>query len=136
MTQQEFTVQLAQNKLRAKEISDALSSAPEASLVELVREYIACKYFLTPEEMVTDNLLELGDLSTEKMANLKKGGLQYADKNAGCTTAGSSTIKKVLLAMALGKAIHRHLDADCVAYAETIPQLAQIIADARRGDAP
>lgn len=136
MTQQEFTAQLAQNKARAKEISDALPAAPEASLPELIREFIACKYFLAPEEMTTDHLLQLGDLSTEKMANLKKGGLQYADKNAGCTTAGSSTIKKVLLAMALGKAIHRHLDADSVAYAETVPQLVQIISDARRGDAP
>ncbi len=136
MTQQEFILQLTQSKVRAKEISDILPTAPEDSLTELVREFIACKYFLAPEEMITDNLLQLGDLSTEKMANLKKGGLQYADKNAGCTTAGSSTIKKVLLAMALGKAIHRHLDADSVAYAETIPQLAQIISEARRGDVP
>lgn len=136
MTQQEFTVQLVQNKARANEISNALSTAPEDSLPDLIREFIACKYFLTPQEMTTDHLLQLGDMSTEKMANLKKGGLQYADKNAGCTTAGSSTIKKVLLAMALGKAIHRHLNADSVAYAETIPQLAQIISDARRGDTP
>lgn len=127
MTQQEFTAALAENRTRAEEIAAALPGASDEETEALVREFISCKYFLTAEEMVTDDLIRLGDRSTEKLADLQKGGLRYADKNAGCTTAGSSTIKKVLLAMALGKAIGTKLDADDVAYAETIPQLARLV---------
>ena len=122
---------LEENRARAEEIASALPGAPAEQMTQLVREYIGCKYFLTDTEMDTDNLIRLGDRSSEKLANLKKGGLRYADKNAGCTTAGSSTIKKVLLAMALGKAIGKKLDADKVAYAETIPQLARLLCEAR-----
>ena len=100
----------------------------------MLREYIGCRYFLTQEEMTTDDLIALGDLSTEKLARLQRGGLQYADKNAGCTTAGSSTIKKELLAMALGKAIGMSLDADDVAYARTISDLAVLVQRALSGE--
>ena len=131
MTQQEFTAALAENRTRAEEIAAALPGASDEETEALVREFISCKYFLTAEEMVTDDLIRLGDRSTEKLADLQKGGLRYADKNAGCTTAGSSTIKKVLLAMALGKAVGRKLDADAVACAETIPQLSALLLQAR-----
>ena len=131
MTQQEFTAALAENRTRAKEIAAALPRASDEETEALVREFISCKYFLTDEEMVTDDLIQLGDRSTEKLADLQKGGLRYADKNAGCTTAGSSTIKKVLLAMALGKAVGRKLDADAVACAETIPQLSALLLQTR-----
>lgn len=127
MTQQEFTAALAENRTRAEEIAAALPRASDEETEALVREFISCKYFLTDVEMVTDDLIQLGDRSTEKLADLQNGGLRYADKNAGCTTAGSSTIKKVLLAMALGKAIGTKLNADDVAYAETIPQLARLV---------
>lgn len=136
MTQQEFTAALAQNKIRADAIAAALPTAPDEDMETMVREFISCKYFLSAEEMDTDDIIQLGDRSTEKLANLQKGGLRYADKNAGCTTAGSSTIKKVLLAMALGKAIGRKLNADAVAYAETIPHLAQLIISVRKDNAP
>ena len=135
MTQQEFNAWLEQNRARTEAIASALPTAPDSEVATLVREFISCKYFLSDEEMDTENLIQLGDKSTEKMENLKKGGLEYADKNAGCTTAGSSTIKKVLLAMALGKIIGHRLNADAVAYAETIPQLVQLIIDTRKGDA-
>lgn len=135
MTQQEFNAWLEQNRARTEAIASTLPTAPDCEVAALVREFISCKYFLSDEEMDTENLIQLGDKSTEKMANLKKGGLEYADKNAGCTTAGSSTIKKVLLAMALGKIIGHRLNADAVAYAETIPQLVQLIIDTRKGDA-
>ena len=125
MTQQEFTAALAENRTRAEEIAAALPRASDEETEALVREFISCKYFLTDVEMVTDDLIQLGDRSTEKLADLQKGGLRYADKNAGCTTAGSS--KKVLLSMALGKAIGTKLNADDVAYAETIPQLARLV---------
>lgn len=131
MTQQEFIALLEENRARAEAIASALPGAPAEQLEQLVREYIGCKYFLTEAEMDTDDLIRLGDRSSEKLANLQKGGLRYADKNAGCTTAGSSTIKKVLLAMALGKAIGRKLDADKVAYAETISQLARLLDETR-----
>ncbi len=131
MTQQEFTALLAQNRARAEAIASALAAAPAEQVEPLVREFLACKYFLTADEMDTDDLIRLGERSTEKLANLQKGGLHYADKNAGCTTAGSSTIKKVLLAMALGKAVGRKLDADAVACAETIPQLSALLLQTR-----
>ncbi len=134
MTQEKFTRLLAQNRARADAIASALASASPDALCPMLREYIGCRYFLTQEEMTTDDLIALGDLSTEKLARLQRGGLQYADKNAGCTTAGSSTIKKVLLAMSLGKAIGMSLDADDVAYARTISDLAVLVQRALSGE--
>ena len=136
MTQQEFTAALARNRARAEDIAAALPTAPDEDMEALIRGFISCKYFLTTKEMDTDDLIRLGDRSTEKLADLQKGGLRYADKNAGCTTAGSSTIKKVLLAMALGKAIGAKLNADDVAYAETIPQLARLVVRVRAENRP
>jgi len=134
MTQEKFTRLLAQNRARADAIASALASASPDTLCPMLREYIGCRYFLMQEEMTTDDLIALGDLSTEKLARLQRGGLQYADKNAGCTTAGSSTIKKVLLAMSLGKAIGMSLDADDVAYASTISDLAVLVQRALSGE--
>lgn len=74
MTQQEFTAALAENRTRAEEIAAALPRASDEETEALVREFISCKYFLTAEEMLTDDLIQLGDRSTEKLADLQKGG--------------------------------------------------------------
>lgn len=131
MTQEEFEQGLARRKARAEEVAAALTGAPAARMEGLLREYIACRYFLDAEEMTTDRLVDLGEQSTAKMAGWKRAGLQFAETSAGCTAASSGVIKKMLLAIALGRIIGISLDPDAVAAADTIGQLAALAAATR-----
>ena len=132
MTQAEFDRALAAKKAEEEAVASAFASAPDDEIEALLREFIACKYFLEPEDMQTDDLIALGNSSTEKLAGCKKSGLQFEEKSAGCTTASSGVIRKVLLAITVGKLIGARLDPDAVAMTETIPQLAELIIQTRK----
>lgn len=129
MTQKEFDKALENSKIEAEAIVSALSVAAPNDMEPLVRRFIACKYFLTPEEMTTDQLLPLGEYSTAKLIGLRNKGLQFAEKNSGCTSASSGVIKKVLLVMALGRIFGITLDPDKVSMVDTIPQLVKLLND-------
>ena len=68
-------------------------------------EFLCCKYLLHPEEIRSENLIQLGEQSTAKIAGIQSSGIEFREKSAGCTTASSGVIKKILLAMAVGKCI-------------------------------
>lgn len=135
MTQEAFDLQLRENKVREAAIAVSLAEAADEEVLGLLYGYISCKYFLEKSEMDTYNLLELGEASTAKMAGLQRAGLAFREKSAGCTTAPSGVIKKILLAMAVGKCIGKKLDPDQVAAAETVSQLADLVIKARRAEA-
>ncbi len=132
MTQEEFNLRLEENKRKEAAIAASLPLAGDDEIPELLQEFIACKYFLDPEDFTTEELLPLGEKSTAKMAGFQKKGIQFKEKSAGCTTASSGIIKKILLAMAIGKIIGIKLNPDDVAEAETISQLAEMIIKARK----
>lgn len=127
MTQAEFNQSISEMKHRADEIALAIPSAGEEDLVPLVWEYVRCKYLLTPEEMTTDNLSVLGRISTEKLIGIRNSGIEYKDKAAGCTSASSDVIKKILLAMALGRILETKLNPDDVANVVTINDLVELL---------
>ncbi len=135
MNQEEFGRRLAAKKAKEAEISASFATAPDDQILELLYEFIACKYLLDPEDMSTDDLIALGERSTAKIAGFQKDGLEFREKSAGCTTASSGVIKKVLLAIAVGTCIGARLDPDRVAAAETVPQLAELIVHTRAGGA-
>ena len=128
MTLEEYEHKLFLSKQRAESIASALAICEEQEREALLREYIGCKYFLTSDEMITDDLLKLGDISTEKLAELRRGGLELHDKSVGCTSVASSVTKKALLVLSLGKAIGVKFDPDQAAEAATVPLLAALAA--------
>ncbi|MCD8116632.1 MAG: hypothetical protein LUE21_05885 [Oscillospiraceae bacterium] len=132
MTQGEFDRALSAKRQKEEAIASSFSTASDAEIEALLRDFLCCKYFLEPNELNTDNLVVLGDTSTAKMAGFQKAGIVFQEKSAGCTTASSGLIKKVLLAMAVGKLIGAKLDPDAVAEADTIPQLAAVIVQTRK----
>ncbi len=133
MTQAEFDQALAAKRQREAALAASFATVPDEGMEALLREFLCCKYFLEPEELTTDDLVALGDASTAKMAGFRRAGIAFQEKSAGCTTASSGVIKKVLLAMAVGKLIGHKLDPDAVAETETVAQLAALIVKTRRG---
>lgn len=133
MTQAEFEAALERNHKRIGEITASLPTAADHEIEPLLREFLCCKYFLEPEELTTEDLLALGEYSTAKMAGYANQGINFVEKSAGCTTASSGTIKKILLAMAIGKILKLRLDPDTVAAVDTISDLAELIIKVRRG---
>ena len=132
MTQEEFNLALEEKKAREATVAASFADAPDSEIQGLLYEFLCCKYLLRPEEIETDNLMRLGEQSTAKIAGIRKTGLEFKEKSAGCTTASSGLIKKVLLAMAVGKCVGVKLNPDAVAEAETVPQLAELIIKTRR----
>ena len=132
MTQAEFNQTLAEKKAREEAIASSLASAPDEEILGLLLEFLCCKYLLGPEKIHSENLVQLGEQSTAKIAGLQNSGIEFREKSAGCTTASSGVIKKILLAMAVGKCIGVKIDPDQVAKAETVSQLADLIIKTRR----
>lgn len=132
MTQAEFNQALIDKKAREEAIASSFAIATDEEIPELLREYLCCKYLLMPEEIDTDNLIKLGEKSTAKIAGIKSSGIEFREKSAGCTTASSGVIKKILLAMAVSKCIGIKINPDEVAQAETLPQMADLIIRMRK----
>ncbi len=132
MTQEEFDRALTEKRAREEALAASFAVVPDSEIEALLREFIACKYFLLPEDLKRNDLIALGNLSTARMAGYQQAGIQFREKSAGCTTASSGVIKKVLLAIAIGKLIGKKLDPDAVAQVETVPQMAELIVQTRR----
>lgn len=132
MTQTEFNQALAEKKAREEAIASSFAGAPDEEIPGLLLEFLCCKYLLHPEEIRSENLIQLGEQSTAKIAGIQSSGIEFREKSAGCTTASSGVIKKILLAMAVGKCIGVKLDPDQVAAAETVSQLADLMIKTRR----
>lgn len=128
MTPEEYKAKAAENKRRSAQYAESiLSASDEEDIYPLLRGFIGCRYFLDPPEMTSDDLLQLGDLSTEKLAGLRRGGLEFEDRSVGCTSVASSITKKALLVLTLGKTLHIDIDPDDAAEAATVKQLAGLI---------
>lgn len=129
MTLEEFAARLKENQARAVEyVAELRGSGGDVDAARrLLRSYVGCKYFLYEDEISSDNLIKLGELSTEKLARLQRGGLEYADKSVGCTSVASSVTKKILLVMSLQKALGVRFDPDEVAETATLSNLTELV---------
>lgn len=129
MTPEEFSARQRENQIQAEAYAAAVRE--NAGDVGLVREnlagYIRCKFFLEPADMTGDDIRVLSDAGTEKLASLRRGGLEFADKASGCTSAASSVIKKALLMLSLGRTLKLTFDPDVTAGIDTISELAELV---------
>lgn len=94
MTQEEFDRALTEKRAREEALAASFAVVPDSEIEALLREFIACKYFLLPEDLKRNDLIALGNLSTARMAGYQQAGIQFREKSAGCTTASSGVIKK------------------------------------------
>ena len=129
MTLEEFTHRLEENRSNADAHAAAiLSEGPDSRHLALhLREYVRCKYFLEPDDMTTEDIILLGNRGTERLADLRRSGLEFRDTSAGCTSVSSAVAKKALLILSLGKALGVSFDPDQVAEAATLSDIASLL---------
>ena len=99
-----------------------------------VRVFTLAKFFLTEEECDkagTEMLLELANVSVEKMLRNSDKSVKLAEGSTTCTNQSSTDIKKVLLSMTLQRSLGVKSTPEYSASLETITQLADALYDAR-----
>ena len=99
-----------------------------------VRRFTLDKFFLTEEEACAtgdDNLLELANVSVEKMLRNADKSVKLAEGSTTCTNQSSTDIKKVLLSMTLQRALGVRFTPDESAELTTIEQLADALFEAK-----
>lgn len=102
-----------------------------------VRAFTLAKFFLTEDEVAevgTEMLLELANVSVEKMLRNADKSVKLAEGSTTCTNQSSTDIKKVLLSMTLQRSLGVRFTPEYSASLETITQLADALYDARGKD--
>lgn len=130
MTVQEFESELKENAARCDALAAQMKeSGPEyGTLYPLVRRYLYLKFMLFDGDEGTEDILALAERSVEHIAQLKKGGLKFKDHSGTCGSISSSVTKKILLLIALQKALGIQFEKNETADITTIPELARQIA--------
>jgi hypothetical protein len=92
-----------------------------------VRDYMLTKFLLEPDEVQSDDIFELAEISIEKLLAMNDKSVLLAVGSTTCTNQSSTDIKKVLLSLALQKGLGVKLSPDESAGCETIQQLADTL---------
>ena len=82
MTQAEFNQALAEKKAREEAIASSLAGAPDEEIPGLLLEFLCCKYLLHPEEIRSENLIQLGEQSTAKIAGIQSSGIEFRENHS------------------------------------------------------
>lgn len=121
--------QLEAADAHASEIVEELRKpgVTEGDFIHLVEEFVRCKFFLTPEECTTDNLLDLAEISVEKLLRVSDRSVRLAQGSTTCTNQSSTDIKKVLLSLTLQRALGVKFTPEESAELETVTQLSHAL---------
>lgn len=95
-----------------------------------VRRLTLAKFFPTEEECVNENILNLANVSVEKLLAQNDKSVKLAEGSNTCTNQSSTDIKKVLLSLTLQRALGVSFTPKESADLETITQLADALYDA------
>lgn len=100
-------------------------------IYEGLRGYVGCKFFLDDDEMTSDDLRELSELSLKKLlATYQEEALQ--DVSTTCTGVSSSSTKRILLIMSLQRKLGIKLPFEVSAKISTIRDLCTAISSEMR----
>ncbi len=94
---------------------------------ECVKEYLMCKFFLEPEEYLTENILDLAEISIEKLLRINDKSVKLAQASTTCTNQSSTDVKKVLLSLTLQRGLGVKMTPDESAELETVTQFASAL---------
>lgn len=117
----------------ASECADAVlgelknPSIDEEHFVKLVFDYVRFKFFLSPDECNTDDILALAEASVEKLLRINDRSVKLAQGSNTCTNQSSTDIKKVLLSLTLQRSLGVKFTPEESANLETVPQLAHAL---------
>ena len=86
---------------RASRIVEELqnSALGENEFIDLVHEYVRCKFLLSPKECSSDDIFTLAEASIEKLLRINDRSVKLAQGSNTCTNQSSTDIKKVLLSL-------------------------------------
>jgi len=114
----------------ASAVMETIKSSPKLAkdeFYQLIRQYILIKFFLSDEACTEDNIIELSELSIQRVLKISKGNLKAADISVHCAGTSSVIDKKVLLLLAIQKQLGIKFNPDETSNAETIRQLSDLI---------
>lgn len=121
----------------AASVREALDcGAGAAEVLPWVRAYVFAKYRLAPAECASDGLDELAEASLAKALAVDPELAMRANAASTCDGASTTDMKQALLFMALQKDFGVSLDGIELAFAETLEDVAGLVAKAAgRGEA-
>ena len=112
----------------AQEVLTQISRAKTREEVkELTGEYVRVRYFLKPEDLALEHFNALGQMSIARSTGLDLTEVLAADLNVKCDAASSSLTKKILLMIALNRALQLELSPEESAEITTLSELADVI---------
>lgn len=105
----------------------AADQTDHALIQSLLFHYISIRFFLEPEELLTDDLYGLAEIAVAKTLAIKREKLAEIDIPGTCTGASSATSKKILLLLALRRDLGIDLTPEQAVKLQTVNQLARHI---------
>ena len=96
-----------------------------------IRDYVRCKLMLDPEEAVSDALADLSEISIAKVAGIPKGDVANQDLSMNCAGISSVETKKILLLIALQRALGLSVPPESAPAVKTIEDLSRLLWNAR-----
>lgn len=120
---------LKQKLAEAAEAADAVFAGVDLShtsfenTYDLIMSYIRIRYLLKEEDMASDSLNYLGEASLSRTLGKPIEEIRTSELDAKCENTSSSMTKKILLIIALNKALGIDIDADSTANIATVTEL-------------
>lgn len=101
-----------------------------------LRGYVCSKFMLEPDECSDDSLTALSEASVAKIARIPQGEVAERDLSMNCAGISSMETKKILLIIALGRALGVKLPPTLATEAETVDDLAAAVETALAQQSP
>lgn len=135
MTIEQFERELKQNAVRCDALAEEIRGGERTCerIYPLIRRYVFLKFMLFDAAETSDDILELAQRSVETIAQLKKGGLKFTDHSGTCGSVSSAVTKKILLLLALQRALGIQFEKHEAADIDTISQLTRHAVDHMAG---
>ena len=92
-----------------------------------LRGYVCSKCMLEPDECASDSLTALSEASVAKVARIPQGEVAERDLSMNCAGISSVETKKILLIIALARALGIKLPPSLATEAETVDDLAAAV---------
>lgn len=99
-----------------------------------LRRFVLFKFQLSPDEIATESIAEITDLSLAKSAKLSKALAEQVDNAKSCDGATSAVVKKALLYTALQRGLGLTVDSKAAARSKTLDDLTGVVWDAMVSD--
>ncbi len=100
----------------------------DRSLCEIIKEYLRLRYLLEPKDMdETEYLNHLGETSIARGLGIPVEAVRKNELDSKCTGTSSSMAKKILLVIAINKALSIAIDAETTANMTTVTELCDAV---------